>query len=148
MFEYQNGQFIKLIYEVFNNTIQGLGFKFQEENKKLLYARKGDVQLIFRLETGYKFRLFSLEIRLLGELGERATSKPYYRNLAVSTIAKFTDPDYKISSEITSTEDELRKVMETQKHSLLKYCNEMLHGDITRWPRIVDLIIEETGFVG
>jgi hypothetical protein len=146
MFELKDRQFIELVHEIFGTTMQELGFEFVEESRKLLYARKGDVQLIFRLEVARHIYLFSLEILLLGNLGERATSKSYYRNLAVTTIAKFSDPKYSISSHNPSTEDELREAMEIQKRELLKYCKSIFNGDISLWSTIVDLVIKESGW--
>ena len=148
IFAYEDGQFIAMVHEVFGPTMQQLGFEFDEENNKLLHARKGEIQLIFRLESGYQYRLFSLEIKLLGELGERATSWPDYRHFGATAIAKLSNPNYKTSPKITGTEDEVRESMERQKAALLKYCKDILDGDITRWPTIVDSAMKEDGFEG
>lgn len=146
MFEFQERQFIDLVHEVYGSTMQELGFEFYEEDPQLLYAGKGDIQLIFRLETGFKFRLFSLEIMLLGELGERATSRVDHRSLDVTTIAEFSDPEYEFVSRIPATEFEFIEEMKIQKAELLYYCKDILAGDVTRWSGIVDSVIEESGW--
>jgi len=146
MFKVNDREFVDLVYEIFGNTMQELGFEFIKEDKKLLYAKKGDIQLIFRLEIIPKVCLFSLEIMLLGELGERATVQTFYRSLDVTTIAKYSDPKYEVPSGIPSTENELRDSMELQKTDLLKYCKYILNGDVSLWSKIVDLITEESGW--
>lgn len=146
VFEYQDGQFIALVHEVFGSTIEDLGFEFHEENIKLLRARRGDIQIVFRLESGYRYRLFSLEIELLGELGERTASQPYYRLAGVSGIAKYFNPEHTISSEIPVTEEDLRKEMEIQKSELLTYCKDILNGDVVQWQRMVDLMTKDGGW--
>lgn len=146
MFEFQERQFINLVREVYGSTMGELGFEFDEEDLQVLYARKGDIQLVFRLETGFKFRLFRLEIMLLGELGERATPRVDHRSLDVSTIAEFSDLGYEFVSRIPATESEFVEEMNIQKAELLKYCQDILDGDVTRWSQIVDSVIEESGW--
>ena len=143
MFGLQDGQFSKLVHEVFSSTIQNLGFELHEENENLLFARKGDIQLIFRLEVAYHTYLFSLEIKLLGKSGERATSDSYYRHLSVTTIAKYSDPEYKVSIKGSSTEEELKKMIETQREELLNYCKTIIEGDISLWSKIADVLIKQ-----
>jgi hypothetical protein len=139
-------QFIELVHEIFGSTMHEMGFEFVEESKKLLYAKKGDIKIIFRLEIAHQISLFSLEIMLLGYLGERASPKPYYRKLAVTTIAKFSDPNYEILSKNISTEEELRESMKKQKDELLKYCKNILNEDIAIWSKIIDLVAKESGW--
>jgi len=143
MFRLQDRQFSKLVHEVFGSTIQNLGFELHEENENLLLARKGDIQLIFRLEVAYHTYLFSLEIKLLGKLGEQATSDSYYRHLSVTAIAKYFDTEYKISIKGSSTEEELKEMMETQKGELLEYCKPIIEGDISLWLKIADVLIKQ-----
>jgi hypothetical protein len=143
MLELQVRQFSELVHEVFSSTLQDLGFDLEEENEYLLFARKGDIRLIFRLEVAYHICLFSIEIALLGKLGERATSDLYYRHLSVTTIAKYSDPEYEISLKSSSTEEELKEMMETQKGELLKYCKDIIGGDVSLWSRIADILIEQ-----
>jgi len=95
MFGLQDRQFSKFVHEVFGSTIQDLGFELQEENENLLFGRKDDIQLNFRLEVAYHIYLFSIEIKLLGKLGDHATADSYYRQLSVTTIAKYSDQNIK-----------------------------------------------------
>ena len=143
MFGLQDKKFSRLVHEIFGSTIQKLGFELHEENEKLLFARKGDIQLIFRLEVAYHTYLFSLEIKLLGELGEQATSDSYYRQLSVTTIASYSDPEYKISLKGSSTEDDLKAMMKIQKGEMLKYCKSIIEGDISLWSKIADVLIKQ-----
>ena len=143
MFGLQDRQFSQFVHEVFGSTIQDLGFEFQEENENLLFGRKGDIQLIFRLEVAYHIYLFSIEIKLLGKLGEHAAAASYYRQLSVTTIAQYSDPEYKISLKGSSTEEELKEMMETQKVELLKYCKTIIDGDISLWSKIADVLIKQ-----
>ena len=102
-----------------------------------------DIQLIFRLEVAYHIYLFSIEIKLLGKLGEHAAADSYYRQLSVTTIAHYSDPEYKISLKGSSTEEELKEMMETQKGELLKYCKTIIDGDISLWSKIADVLIKQ-----
>jgi hypothetical protein len=136
----QHEQFSRLINEVFSSVIDRHGFKLRSEKEYLLIARKGDIELLFRLEIGYQSHYFSLEIRLSGELGERATSDSRYRHLGVSAIAKCFEPNYQESDKGAETEEMLREMMELQKEELLKYCEDILAGDVSSWSKVVDCL--------
>jgi hypothetical protein len=143
---FELSRFSGLAHEVFDATMQELGYEFlenklQQENSQVLYARKGDIQLIFRLEATYQIYLFSLEMTLIGELSEKATSDARYRTVGVSTIARYSDAQYKISTKNPSTEDEIREEMETQKKELLSYCRDILNEDLTMWTKVADILI-------
>jgi hypothetical protein len=132
-----NIHFLKPIIDVFDSVFRDYGFKIYEENLDLVIAKKGDIELLFRLEATKMFYYFSLEIKLLGGLGEQATSDPSYRHLGVTAIAKCINPNYKISLKAAQTETELKEMMEIQKEELLDYCKGILLGDVSIWQRVV-----------
>jgi hypothetical protein len=106
-------------------------------------ANRGNIEIVFRLEATRLFYYFSLEIRLSGELGEKATSDPFYRDLGVATIAKCLDPNYELLLKKPQTTDELRNVLERNKKDLLNYCGRILLGDVSIWEIVVQCVKEE-----
>jgi len=86
---------------------------------------------------------FSLEIRLSGKLGKKATSDPSYRHLGVAAIAKCLDPSYvRPVRKATNywAEEDLREIAEGHKEELLKYCGAILLGDVSSWQEVVDCL--------
>lgn len=140
MITFAEHQFFLVINEIFGSIIQDYGFEIYEENKNLVIARKGDIDLIFRLETVYLSHYFSLEIKLSGKLGKNATSDPSYRHLGVAAIAKCLDPNYTRPVKKANTEDDLREIAEGHKEELLKYCKSILLGDVSSWQKIVECL--------
>lgn len=136
----QNIRFLHLVVEVFDAVIRDHGFEIYEESEGLVIARRGDIELVFRLESTRLFYYFSLEINLNGKLGEKATLDPAYRHLGVTAIAKCMDPNYKISLKAAQTENELKEMMEIQKEELLNFCKDILLGDVSMWLGIVDCL--------
>ena len=87
-----------------------------------------------RLERAYLAYYFSLEIELSGELGKQAASDPTYRHLGVSAIAKCLDPNYDRPVRKATNyraEEDLREIAEGHKEDLLKYCGDILSGDVS-----------------
>jgi len=132
-------QFFLTINEIFDSVIRDYGFEIYEENERLVIAKKDGCELIFRLEAAL---YCSLGIKLSGELAQKATSDPYYRyrELGVSAIAKCLDPSYKRPFKRTETEEDLKDVLERHKEELLKYCRNILLGDVSSWQRVVDCL--------
>ena len=89
-----NIQFLTLIHEVFDSTMRDYELTVHETSEDLVIAQKGDLDLIFRLEATRLFYYFSLEIKLSGKLGEKATTDSSYRHLGVTAIAKCLDLNY------------------------------------------------------
>jgi len=140
-----NIRFLNLVHQVFDPVCTKYGFIIQEEEKwiqpeKAVFARKGDIELEFRLGSSSLFWDFSLEIKLSGALGEKATSDPKYRGLGVAAIAGCLDPNYKKNLKAPQTEDELRRKMESDKDELLKYCEDILLGNVSNWQKVVDCL--------
>lgn len=136
----QGQRYYKLINEVFISIIGGPEFEIRQESESLFIAKKGDLELLFRLEVGYQSHHFSLEIRLSGELGERATSDSHYRHLGVTAITKCYDQNYEAAPEGADTDKKLKELMEIQKRELLKYCADILAGDVSSWSGLVECL--------
>ena len=137
--------FLKLIHDVFDEVFVKYGFIIQEEEKwtqpeTAILARKGDIELAFRLWSSLLFWYFSLEISLLGKLGEEATSDLKYRSLGLESIAECLDTNYKINIKAAQTEEELRERMKSDKEELIKYCEDILMGDVSNWKKTVDCL--------
>lgn len=136
----RNIAFSKLVKDVFGLVIQDYDFKYRDDNEQLIVAGKGEIEIIFRLEEIPLFYYFSLEIRLSGDTAKQATSDKRYRTLGVSTVTECLDPQYKSPLRGSQTESELRELMETSRDELLKYCSEILGGDVSSWQKVVDCV--------
>jgi len=137
-----NVSFSKLVDDVFNSVIHDYHLNCREENTRLLIASKEELELVFRLEAIPLFYYFSLELKLSGNLAEQATSDTYYRGrgLGVSAIAQCLDINYKPSIKGAQTESELRELLETGRDELLKYCKDILLGDVSSWQVVVECL--------
>ena len=138
--------FYSIIKETFGSVFEEYGFELQSEaiwtgmGEYIITAKKGDIELNFYLGLSPLFYLCSVGIRLSGELGERATTDPKARNLGVSTIAECLDPEYKSSRKSPQTSEEVRQTFENRKEDLLKYCKDILSGDVSVWSTVVNCL--------
>jgi hypothetical protein len=99
----------------------------------IVTAKKGDIELNFYLGLSQLLYYCSVGIKLSGELGERATPDPKARNIGVSAIAECLDPEYKLSKKASQTSEEVSQTFENRKEDLLKYCKDILSGDVSIW---------------
>ncbi len=136
----KNIRCFKLISDVFGSFLLEYKFEIYEESRKMIIARKGDIELLFRLEETYLFYDVSVEIRLSGKTGESATSNPSCRHLGIDAIAKCVNPDHKMFLKKAQTENELREILDVNKEVLLKYCKDILSGDISMWQNIANCL--------
>ena len=140
--------FLSIIKETFGSVFEEYGFELQEEavwtgmGEYIITAKNGDVALNFYLGLSQLFYLCSVGIKLSGELGERATPDSKYRNMGVSTIAECLDPEYKLSRKNPQTSEEVKQEFEDRKEDLLKYCKDILSGDVSVWPAIISRLKE------
>ena len=136
--------FYSIIKETFGSVTEDFGFELQDEavwsgmGEYIIIAKKGDIELNFYLGMSQLFYYCSVGIKLSGELGKKATGDPKFRNLGVSTIAKCLDPDYKHSGKSPQTSEEVKHAFENRKEDLLKYCKDILSGDVSIWPTVVN----------
>jgi hypothetical protein len=138
-------QFLKLIHEIFDPVFLKYGFAIQEEElwiqpEETVFARKGDIELQFRLGSSQLFWYFSTGIKLSGKLADEATSDPSYHGLEFTAIAECLDPSYRRNLKAAQTEAELREQMERDKMELLKYCDNILLDDVSNWQKVVDCL--------
>ena len=143
-----NIQFLPLIEEVFDSVFKEYGFEIQGdigwvENEDVVTIKKNDIALIFHLGRAQLFYSCSLGIKLSGELAEKATSNLDYRGLGVTAIAKCLDASYKQSLKKAQTKEELKELLENNKEVLLKYCKDILLGDVSVWQSLVDCITDK-----
>jgi hypothetical protein len=141
--------FLNLVHQVFDPVFDKYGFTIEDEAKWLepetaIFAQKGDIKLGFRLGVINHVYYFSLEIHLSGALGEKATSDPEARGLGVAAIARCLDPNYKINLKDSRSEDELREKMESDRGELVKYCEDILLGDVSNWQKVVDCLNDKS----
>ncbi len=138
-----NIPFLPLIKEIFSSVFKDYGFNLQEVaiwngmGEYVVTAQKDDIELNFYLGISQLFYYCDLGLKLSGELGERASTDPKYRSLDVSAIAECLDPAYKPPRKMPQTKEEVKQTFENQKAELLKYCKDVLSGDISIWPVVV-----------
>ena len=133
-------QFFWRVNNIFGSILQNYGFEIREEGNKLVVAQRGDIELIFLVEVSYLEYFFSLAIKISGELGRKATTDVDNRNrrLDIITIAHCLNPNYEFTPKKIRTEEDLAEVMEDRKEVLIKYCKDMLLGDVSLWQDVVD----------
>ncbi len=135
--------FLPIIKETFGSVFEEYGFELQDKavwtgmGEYIITARKTDIELNFYLGVSQLFYYCSVGIRLSGKLGRRATTDQKLRELGVSVIAECLDPEYKRSRKSPQTSEEVRHQFESRKEDLLKYCKDILLGDVSIWPRVV-----------
>lgn len=139
--------FYSIIKETFGPVFEEYGFELQQDEavwtgmgEYVITAKKTDIELNFYLGLSQLFYYCSVGIRLSGELGKKATSDPKYRGIGVSTIAECLDPEYKLSRKNPQTSEEVRKEFSSRKEDLLKYCKDILSGDVSVWPAIISRV--------
>ncbi len=142
-----NIELLPIIKDVFDSVFRDYGFKLQNEaiwdgqGENVITASKGDIALNFYLGTSQLFYYCSAGIELSGNIGEKATSHLKYRNLGVSAIAKALDPNFKRPPKGAQTKKEVIELFEIEKDNLLKYCKDILLGDVSSWSRIADQMV-------
>jgi hypothetical protein len=141
-------ELLPAVQEIFAPVFEEYGFELLPEEKQISYqtsvvAKKGDIELIFYLESTYRFYLCSIEIGLTGELGEKVSSDPRYRSIGASVIAERLNPGYESPVKHILTKGQLYRTLEADKAELLTYCKEILLGDITPWQAALKSILDE-----
>jgi hypothetical protein len=138
--------FLSIIKEVFDPVFKDYGFvlsnemKWDGQGEDSVTASKDSIDLVFYVGVSQLFYYCSVGIKLSGELAEKATSRVGYRGLGVAAIAEALDPSYKQRRKAAQTKEEVREMFEAEKEDLLKYCSDILSGDVSSWSRIVKSI--------
>ena len=140
--------FLTIIQETFGSVFEDYGFELQGEaiwtgmGEYIITAKKGDIALNFYLGMSQLFYYCSVGIELSGDVGERATIDPEFRDIGISVIAECLDPEYKISRKNPQTSEEVKQDFKNRKEDLLKYCKDILSGDVSIWPTVVKCLKE------
>jgi hypothetical protein len=135
--------FLEIVKETFSSVFEDYGFELQDKviwtgmGEYIITARKGEIELNFYLGVSQLFYYCSVGIKLSGKLGKRATNDTKFRNIGVSKIAKCLDPEYNPSRESPQTSEEVKQKFENIKKDLLKYCQDILLGDVSVWPTVI-----------
>ena len=149
MLKEQDIPFLAIIQETFGSVFEDYGFEHQDEvvwsgmGEYIITAKKDDIALKFYLGMSRLFYYCSVGIKLSGDVGERATTDPKFRDIGVSVIAECLDPEYKISRKNPQTSEEVMQEFENRKEDLLKYCKDILAGDMSIWPTVVKCLKEK-----
>ena len=144
-----NIDFLSIIKDVFEPVLQNFGFVINNElecngaGEYSTTALKDGIALVFYVGVSQLFYYCSVSIKLSGEIAEKATSHLRYRSLGVAAIAKGRDPDHKQPRKAAQTKEEVKAMFEAEKEDLLKYCSDILSGDVSSWSRIADPLAEE-----
>ena len=144
-----NIDFQSIINDVFEPVLQKFGFVIKNEldwsgaGEYSTTASKDGITLTFYVGLSPLFYYCSVSISLSGELAEKATSRSKNRSLGVAAIAKRLNPSYKQQRKAAQTKEEVRAMFEAEKEDLVKYCSDILSGDVTSWYKIADSLAEE-----
>ena len=143
MFKNPDIQFVESIKKVFEPVFKEYGFELQEEaqwngaGEDTVRASKKDITLVYYFGHTPQFYLCSMGISLSGELAERATSIRHYHNMGVTGIAHYLDKDFHFTGINVYTDEDLVNALEQEKEVLLKYCKEILSGNVSIWQEVV-----------
>lgn len=142
-------QFLQSVSETFDSIFKKYAFEFQNEsiwNNRGRYhaarAVKGDIELIFYLAELPQYCNFSLEISVSGKSAEKVIRRTF-RNINIGAIAGRIDPNYHQPHMEIRTKQDLKEALETEKECLLKYCEDILLGDVSIWLNVVNSYVEE-----
>ena len=143
MFKNSEIQFLESIKKVFEPVFHEYGFELQDEvvwngaGEDQVRARKDDITLVYFLGHTRQFYLCSLSIFLSGQLAEKTTPFRHYHHMAVTSIAHYLDKDFQFTGIQVYTNEDLIRALEQEKEVLLKYCREILSGDLSIWPEVI-----------
>ncbi len=145
----ENIDFPSIIKDVFDSVFKEFGFRLDNQmewdgrGEYSVMASKEGMALGIYVGISQLFYYCSVSIRLSGDIAEKATPHVRRRHLGVAAIAKGLDPNYKQRRKAAQTREEVRAAFEAEKDDLLKYCSDILSGDVSSWSRIADPIAEE-----
>jgi hypothetical protein len=137
-----NIDFVSIIRDVFDPVFQTYDLKLQDETtwngqgENLLTAAKDGLEVIFYLANAPLFYYGTVALHVVGDLAKRATPHSKYHSLDIATIAEELGPQFKPSMTGAQTNEEVRALFEVQKEILLKYCSDILAGEVSSWTRV------------
>ncbi len=144
-----NIDFVSIIKEVFSSVFNDYGFVLNDKaswdgrGENTIKASKGDVDINFYIGVSQLFYYCSAGIKLSGETGEKATPHVKYRSMGISAIAKGMDSNYKSSNRAAQTAEEVKKAFEAERDDMVRYCKNILLGDVSSWTPVAHQLAEE-----
>jgi len=149
MFKNPEIQFVESIKKVFEPVFKEYSFELREEvvwngaGEDTVRANKKDIALVYYLGHTPKSYLCSVGISLSGELAKQVTSIRHYHNMGVTGIAYYLDKDFNFTGIDVYNNEDLINALEQEKKLLLKYCKDILSGDVSIWTEIIKRSEEE-----
>jgi hypothetical protein len=143
MFKNPDIRFLESVKKVFEPVFQEYGFELGENvvwngaGEDEVRAGKNDITLVYFLGHTSRFYLCSSSIFLSGQLAENITPFRYYRHMAVTQIAHYLDKDFHFTGIDVYGNEDLVRALEQEKEILLKYCRDILSGDLSIWPEVI-----------
>jgi len=150
MIENPDVQFLHSIREVFGSVFNDYEFELQNEavwdghGEYTVTASKGEIELKFYLGLARPIYLCDLWVKLSGTLAYKATPDKHRHNICVASIASYLDSDYKRPRQEIKNEKDLASELEREKEDLLKYCKDILLGDVAVWSDVVNYLAKES----
>ena len=144
-----NIDFLSIVKEVFSSVFSDYGFALTDKadwdgrGESTITASKGDIDINFYVGVSQLFYYCSAGIKLSGETGEKATPHVKSRSLGISAIAKGIDPTYKSNNRAAQTAEEVKKAFEAERDDMIKYCKDILLGDVSSWTSVANQLAEE-----
>ena len=144
-----NIDFLSIIKEVFSSVFNDYSFVLNDKagwdgrGENTITASKGDIDINFYIGISQLFYYCSAGIKLSGEIGERATAHAKYRSMGISAIAKGMDPNYKSNNRGAQTAEEVKKAFEEERDDMIKYCKNILLGDVSSWSPIANQLADD-----
>jgi hypothetical protein len=131
--------FAAIVKDVFDPVFKEYGFEPKNEavwdgrGEDVFTASKQDMELNFYLSTLPGAYSCSVGLRLLGELAKKATPYSNYRDMDVTVLAERLNPGFKRTDKDAQTNEEVKALLEEKREVLLKYCSDILKGDVSSW---------------
>jgi hypothetical protein len=146
----ENIDFAAIVKEVFEPVFKEYGFKPKNEavwdgrGEDVFTAAKQNMELNFYLSWFMGAYSCSVGLRLLGELAEKATPYSDWRDMDVTVLAERLNPSFKRTSKDAQTHEEVKALLEEKREVLLKYCSDILKGDVSSWTAVAAQMAEES----
>jgi hypothetical protein len=141
--------FLSIIRDVFSPALIEYGFSLKDgmnwdgQGEDTVSVVKDQIEITFYVGHSKLFYYCSAGIKLSGALGEKASSNPSYRAMGISALAKGIDPDYKSNSRAAQSAEEVKQAFEAERDDMVKYCKDILLGDVSSWTPIANKMAEE-----
>ena len=135
--------FVESIKQVFDPIFKEYNFELHEEvvwngaGEYEVRAKKHGITLVYFLGVAPGYYLCSSSIFISGQLAESTTPIRHYHHMAVTAIAHYLDKDFHFTGIDVYTNEDLVRALDQEKEILLKYCKDILSGDLSIWQEVV-----------